>query len=52
MVAHIADKAFGVYEAFVGNLDQTLRGTFTGIFFLGQTAVMLVWVLVMWVWML
>ncbi len=33
MVAHVAGKAFGLYEAFVGNADQTLQGTFTGIFF-------------------
>jgi len=30
MVAHVADKAFGLYEAFVSNVDQSLRGTFTG----------------------
>ena len=30
----VADKAFGLYEAFVSNVDQTLRGTFTGISFL------------------
>ena len=25
MVAHVTDKAFGLYEAFVINADQTLR---------------------------